>query len=436
MGPVEKAYPDVKERVKDMTTSAYDPSKGFREGHWAVSPYNFDESIRADMDLPESIQLMDMTLREGRQVAGVSIRLNEVLEFARRIDEVGVPIVEMHHDLIDEIKGVKKMGLNFKIQALVHPTAALNPEECRREIEVCLDAGADIICPAFAISDYNYQLVESMGGLKISREEALDRACESVQYGKEMGAYMNPNLMDFSRLDLDWLLTIVSRLKEAGIDALRMDDICACCMPALYKHHARRIKEVLGPDIPLAIHSHDDFNLGMAGQLAAMEGGAEILEGTINGLGERAGVPNLAVLASILEIMYGYDTGLNLEAMQSLSEWTADVWNQPIPPHMAGVGKTAFSHAAEVHYVLPKGDEWSFNAWSPKVLGASAYIPLSHYAGPATIQRKVEDLGLGEVDHDLANRILERVRSYVRMRQREPNDGDFSAIVEEERASS
>ena len=281
---------------------------------------------------------MDMTLREGRQVAGVSVGLDEVLEFARRIDEVGVHIVEMHHDFIDEIKRTKAMGVKFRIQALVHPTAALNPEACREEIDLCLDAGADIICPAFAISDYNYKLVESMGGLTITREEALDRACEAIQYGKEQGAYMNPNLMDFSRLDLEWLKTIVSRLKEAGIDALRIDDICGACIPAVYKHHAWEVKQILGPDIPLAIHSHNDFELGTAGQLAALEGGAEVLEGCINGLGERAGVPNLAVLAPVLEMMYGYDTGMRLDLLQDLSEWVADVWNQPIPPHMAGTG--------------------------------------------------------------------------------------------------
>jgi isopropylmalate/homocitrate/citramalate synthase len=281
---------------------------------------------------------MDMTLREGRQVSGVSVRLDEVLELARRLDEVGVHIVEMHHDLIDEIRGVKKMGARFKIQGLIHPTAALNPAQCREEIDILVDAGTDIICPAFAISDYNYQLVESMGGLKISRAEALDRACEAVQFGKEKGAFINPNLMDITRLDLDWLLTIVRRLKEAGIDMLRVDDICAPCLPAVIKHHVVEIMKILG-DIPLAILTHDDFNLGIAGQLAALEGGAEVLEGTINGLGERAGVPNLAVLTAILEIMYGYDTGIKLDKMQDLAEWVADVWNQPIPDHRQGTGR-------------------------------------------------------------------------------------------------
>lgn len=407
---------------------------GFREGMWAVSPYNFDERVRKDMHLPRTVQLMDMTLREGRQVAGVSVRLEEVLEFARRIDEAGVPIVEMHHDFIDEIKGVKDMGVRFRIQALVHPTAALNPEACREEIDLCLDAGADIICPAFAISDYNFRLVESMGGLSISREEALDRACEAVQYGKERGATINPNLMDFSRLDLEWLKVIVTRLKEAGIDMLRIDDICGACIPAVYKHHAWEVKQILGWDVPLAIHSHEDFQLGTAGQLAALEGGAEVLEGTINGLGERAGVPNLAVLASVLEMMYGYDTGVHLDQLQELSEWVADVWNQPIPPHAAGVGKTAFSHAAEVHYALPEGDEWSFNAWSPRVIGNDAYVPLCHYSGQKAIQRKVLEFGLEPVGDDVADRILERVRFEVRMRRREPSDDLFRKIVDEERS--
>jgi isopropylmalate/homocitrate/citramalate synthase len=131
-------------------------------------------------------------------------------------------------------------------------------------------------------------------------------------------------------------------------------------------------------------------------------------------------------------MMYGYETGLRLEALQDLSEWVADVWNQPIPPHLAGTGHTAFSHAAEVHYALPEGDEWSFNAWSPRVIGNDAYVPLCHYSGPKAIQRKVLDHGWGPIDDSVANRVLERVRQEVRLRRREPSERVFARIVEEE----
>lgn len=405
----------------------------FNEGQWWVSRYNYDSDVRTGMQLPDDIQLMDMTLREGRQVAGVALRLEDVVEFARRIDAIGVPIIEMHHDLPDEIVEVKNAGLDVQVQALVHPTATLNPEECQKEIDLCLDVGSDIICLAFAISDANIALYESMGRVDLSREEALDKACESVQYGKEKeGALISVNLMDFSRLDLDWLRTIVTRLRDAGVDILRMDDICACCIPAVYRHHAWEIKQVLG-DVPLAIHSHDDFNLAIAGQLAALEGGASILEGCINGLGERAGVPNLAVLASILEIMYGYDTGVDLSAFQELSEWVADVWNQPIPPHLAAVGRTAFSHAAEVHYVLPEDDEWAFNAWAPSVVGNAAYVPTCHYSGPEAFRLKARTLGLGELSSEQAHAVLEEVREELRFRKTELTDERFAEIVSNHR---
>jgi isopropylmalate/homocitrate/citramalate synthase len=147
-------------------------------------------------------------------------------------------------------------------------------------------------------------------------------------------------------------------------------------------------------------------------------------------------VPNLAVLASVLQIMYGYDLGMKLEKLQDLSEWVADVWNQPIPPHMSGTGNTAFSHAAEVHYALPEGDEWSFNAWSPRVIGNDAYVPLCHYSGPMAIQKKIIDNGWDPVDEETANRVLERVRTEVRQRRREPSDRVFAAIVEEEQRRS
>ena len=403
-------------------------SMGYREGMWAVSPYNFDPAVREGMNLPKKVRLMDMTLREGRQVDGVSIRLEDVVEFARRIDAVGIPIIEMHHDDPEEIREVKKLGLNLEVQALVHPTAALNPKLCREEIDLCLDVGADIICLAFAVSDYNFRLVESMGGLKVSREEAVDLACEAVAYGKSKGATINVNTMDFARLDLDLLLNIIRRLVKAGADIVRIDDICAPCIPAVYEHHAKAVKSVIG-DVPLAIHSHDDFDLATAGQLSALQGGAEILEGCINGLGERAGVPNIAVLAAICEIFYGYEMGLRLDGFQELSEFVAQVWNQPIPDHLAGTGRTAFSHAAEVHYVLPEDDLWSFNAWSPKVLGNQDKVALCHYSGPMAIKRRAREMNLGELDTGAANLVLEQVRKELRHRKGPLTDELFSELV-------
>jgi isopropylmalate/homocitrate/citramalate synthase len=402
----------------------------YQEGLWAVSPYNFDPAVHAGMHLPKKVQILDLTLREGRQVEGVSLRLEDVVEYARRADAAGITAIEMHHDEPEEIRQVKKLGLKLKIQSLVHPTASLNPKTCVEEIEKNIEWGADIICLSIVGSDYNFGLVESMAGLKLSREEYLERACEAVRHGKRLGATINAIVTDFSRMDIEWLKTITRRLAEAGVDILRLDDICAPCKPAVYQHHAWEVKQTIG-SVPLAIHSHNDFDLGLAGQLAALQGGAEILEGSVNGLGERAGVPNIAVLAATLKLFYGYETGIKLDAMQELSEFVANVWNQPIPPHMAGTGRTAFSHCVEVHYVLPKDGQWAFNAWSPKMLGTRDFVPLCHYSGPSAVKRKARELGLGELSTDAAKEALAHVRRELRLRRTTLSDRLFAQLVEQ-----
>ena len=403
----------------------------YREGMWAVSPYNFDPGVNAGMHLPERVQLLDLTLREGRQVEGVSLSLNEVIEYARRADAAGISIIEVHHDEPEEIRQIKKLGLKLRIQSLVHPTASLHPETCAHEIDEAVDNGSDIICLSIVGSDYNFGLVESMAGMKISREEYLDRACEAVAYGKRKGAVINPIVTDFSRMDLAWLQTICRRLTQAGADMIRLDDICAPCKPAVYQHHTWAVKQAIGMDKPIAMHSHNDFDLGLAGQIAALQGGAEILEGSVNGMGERCGVPNIAVLASVLELFYGYDTGVRLDAMQELSQFVADVWGQPIPLHMPGVGRTAFSHSVEVHYVLPKNGEWAFNAWSSKVVGNKTFVPLCHYSGPEAVKRKARELGLGELDTARAKEVLAQVRRELRLRKTVLSDELFGSLVAE-----
>ncbi len=400
----------------------------YQEGQWAVSPYNFDPAVNAGKNMPKKVQLLDLTLREGRQVEGVSLRLEDVIEYARRADAVGISVIEMHHDEPEEIRQVKKLGLNLKIQALVHPTSSLNPKTCAEEVDRLIDDGADIICLSVVGSDYNFGLVESMAGLRMSREEYLDRTCEGVKYAKQRGACINAIVTDFSRMDIEWLKTITRRLAEAGVDILRLDDICAPCKPAVYQHHARAVKETIG-SVPLAIHSHNDFDLGLAGQLAALEGGAEILEGSVNGMGERAGVPNIATLAATLELFYGYNTGIRLDAMQEFSEFVADVWNQPIPPHNAVTGRTAFSHCVEVHYVLPKDGQWAFNAWSPKVTGHAEFVPMCHYSGPFAVKRKAQTMGLGELSTDTAKAVLAHVRKELRLRRTPLSDQLFGQLV-------
>lgn len=399
---------------------------------WAVSPYNFDEEVRADMNLPSEVTVMDLTLRESRQIDGASLTVKQIREVARRLDAAGIPAIEMHHDDPEEIRTVADLGLSTDIMALIHPTAALDPETAVEEVEECVEAGADIVCFAYPISRYNFPLFESMAGSSPTREEALELACDVIGQAAGTDATVCCLLMDFTRADLDWLTTSVEQLATAGADIIRTDDICAPCSPAVVRHHIEHLKEAI-PETPIAIHTHDDFGLATALQLAALEGGAEILEGTVNGYGERAGVSHLAELVACLELFYGYDTGIELERLTPLSEFVADVYNQPMSPFLPAVGERAFSHTAEVHYVLPKDDRWSFDAWTPDVTGNSSYVPLCHHSGPESIKRRADDQGLGELTDEVATTVLASIREELRLRQAPLSDATFSRLVEQAR---
>jgi isopropylmalate/homocitrate/citramalate synthase len=395
--------------------------------NWAVSPYNFDATIRAGMTLPPHVTICDLTLREGRQFEGVNLRKDDVILVAQKLADAGVPMIQMHHDDPEEISEIKALDLGFEIEVLIHPTAALNPETCRREVDLCLESGADIVCLAFAVSEYNFALYESMGGLSISPQEALDLAADAVRHAKQQGAKVCALLMDFSRMDLDWLITIAKTLADAGADIVRLDDICAPIIPAVYKHHVRRVKDAI-PDTTIAVHSHNDFGLGAAALYASIEGGADIVDAGVNGLGERAGIPNLAEVASVVEILYGFDTGIHLEKMTDLSRLVADVWNVPLNPNLPVVGDRAFSHAAEVHYVLPESDRWSFNAWAPETVGNQAHIPWCAYSGPYGIRRKAKELDL-ELSESQVENLLAGIREHIRRRKRTVTDAEFRRLA-------
>jgi isopropylmalate/homocitrate/citramalate synthase len=398
---------------------------------WSLSPYN--EALRAGMALPPSVQITDLTLREGRQVGGVWLELDDVREYARRAAEIGISVLEMHHSDPDEIRAVKALGLDMRVQALVHPTAALSPQRCREEIDACLEVGTDTLSLALAISDHNTGLVRAMAGLDITREEIVANACEALAYARSQGADVGVILMDFTRLELSRLEAICADVAAAGASHIRLDDICAPCLPAVVGHHVRAVKAVAG-EASVAIHTHDDFGLALASQRAALEAGASILEGSMTGLGERAGLPDIAALASVVELMYGLDTGIRLDGLQDLAAWVASTWNQPIPPHRPVIGDTAFSHAVEVHYVMDEGiSEWAWNAWGPDVVGNAAHVPLCKYSGPYAVRAKARDLGLpGDFD---AAAVVAAVREELRCSRTDLSDERFAAIVAGEPAA-
>lgn len=397
---------------------------------WRISPYNFCDEVRSQMRLPDKVRICDLTLREGRQLEGVSLTMDEVLLLAENLVEAGVTMLQVHHDEPKEMLEIKKRFPGTTVEALIHPTAALDPALCKQEVDVGMDHGADILNMVFAFSDYQIPLFESMTGARISLEEAVERMLSSVDYAKGKGATVACLIMDFTRTDLDLLKSITGKMAEAGASIIYLDDICGQAITPVYKYMVSEMRKAL-PDTTIGLHTHNDIGLGTASLYAGLEAGAEIIQASVNGLGERAGIAPLAEVAAVIQLYYGMDAGIKLDKMKELSQLVADITKWPLPPKMPCVGDQAFSHLVEVHYCVPPDAAWAFSLWDPRIFGNRERTMLGQYSGPWAIRSMAKELGVTIADERVAA-VLARVRLEIRRRKRRLQPEEFLRIVSDE----
>jgi len=396
---------------------------------WHISPYNFCDEVRSQMTLPKKVQICDMTLREGLQLEGLALRQDEVLLLAEKLAEAGVTMLQMHHDDPEDVREVKKRCPNVTVEAMIHPTAGLDPVQCKKVTDELVDHGVDIVNLSFNFSDCQMPVYESMAGARISREEAIDRAVKAVGYVKSKKSTCSFLINDFMRIDLPLLKSITRKVVDAGASIVRLDDMVGQAICPAYRYVFGEMTKAF-PGVRFAFHVHNDIGMGAAALYAGLEGGAEIIDTTVNGLGERAGVGPLAEVAAVIQIWYGLDAGIKLEKMKELSQLVADITKVPVPPKMPCVGEQAFSDVVEVHHCVPADAEWAFRQWKPAIFGNHTRTMLGKCSGPWAIRSIAKELGI-TISDEKVQAVLERIRWEFRMRKRRLQDEEFLRIVEE-----
>lgn len=395
---------------------------------WQTSPYNFCEEVRSQMTIAEKVDICDLTLREGLQIEGVYLTGDEELLLAEKLVEAGVSMLQLNHD-DPQMLEIRKRFPKTTLESLIHPTAALDAAVCKKEVDANVEHGVDIVDMVFALSDYQMCLFESMAGARISREEAIEQFLNSVNYAKSKNTTVACLIMDFTRMDLELLKTVSRKMVDAGASIIRLDDLTGPAIYPVYKYLVSEVKKAL-PDTRIAIHTHNDIGLATASLYAGLEGGASIIDASVNGLGERAGIAPLAEVAAVLQLFYGLDTGIKLDKMRELSQLVADITKWPMPPKMPCVGEQAFSHLAEVHYCVPPGELWAFLHWDPSIFGNQMKTMLSRCSGPWAIRAMAKELGISIAD-DKVEAVVARVRSEIWWRKRKIQPEEFLKIVKE-----
>ncbi|HEY3368794.1 MAG TPA: citramalate synthase [Symbiobacteriaceae bacterium] len=345
----------------------------------------------------QSVTLYDTTLRDGAQRAGISYSVEDKLRIARRLDSLGMPYVEggwPGSNPKDE-----EFFAELRLQPLRHARAVAFSSTCRAGLSpeqdptlaALLAAGTETVT-IFGKS-WEFHVTRGLG---VTLEENLRMVRESVAYLRQQGReviYDGEHFFDGYRANPAYALATFRAAFESGANWLVLCDTNGGNLPG---EAARIVSEVAAalPGARLGIHAHDDSGLGVAVSLAAVEAGATMVQGTINGYGERCGNANLCAVAPNLELKMRRSCLLpgKLKELTAVSRFVSELANLPPWDAQPFVGRNAFTHKAGVHVSALMKDAAMYEHMPPETVGNERHVLISELAGRSNLVHRFGDL--------------------------------------------
>lgn len=379
------------------------------------------------------INIFDTTLRDGEQSAGVNLNLHEKLEIARQLERLGVDIIEAGFPAASK-------GDFQAVQAIAQTVRNCSVTGLSRSVQSDIDAawealkdGAEPRLHVFiATSPIHMQYK-----LRMTPEQVVETAVESVRYAKKYFPIVQWSAEDACRSDLPFLATIVEKVIEAGANVINIPDTVGYITPKQYgdifsflKENVRNIEK-----ISLSAHCHDDLGMAVANSLAAIEAGATQIEGTINGIGERAGnaaIEEVAVALYIRKDYYQAETRLNLQEIKRTSSLVSKLTGMIVPPNKAIVGKNAFAHESGIHQDGVLKEKTTYEIISPQLVGVqSNSMVLGKHSGRHAFRTRIQELGYSLTDEEV-NRLFARFKDLAD-KKKDITDDDLIALILDEK---
>ncbi|MCS7095154.1 MAG: 2-isopropylmalate synthase [Thaumarchaeota archaeon] len=354
------------------------------------------------LSLPERVQVFDTTLRDGEQTPGVSLRRDEKVAIAGSLAELGVAVIEAGYPAVskgefESVREVSRLGLGSKVCALARCD--------RRDIDQAVDAGVDWVHVFIATSE-----IHMTHKLKMTPEQVYQTAIESVEYARSRGVGVHFSCEDATRSERSFLLKVYKGAAEAGAHSLDIPDTVGVAIPLVMRELARSVKAATG--LPVAVHCHDDMGLATANTIAGVEGGAEIVHVTINGIGERAGNASLEEVVVALKYLYGIDCGIDLKKLASVSRMVANLTGMQVQKNKAIVGDHAFSHESGIHVHGIINNPYTYEPIMPEVVGKRRKIVIGKHSGTHAVLEVLKQHGF-ELNFEEGKRVLSKVKDYA-----------------------
>ncbi len=355
--------------------------KYYRENEWWVSPYNFVPEVTSQFQLPARVSIHDATLRDGEQTPGVVFSIADKVAIAEKLAEIGVDRIEAGMPAVSEqdfqaIKEISRLGLKSKIYTFAR---AINAD-----IDKALECGCHGVIVEIPIGypKLKYQF-------KWTWEDVLKKSVGVVNYAKSRGMHVVYFPYDTTRAREEDLTNLLTRLmQEAPPDSVGVVDTMGCVLPEAMKYLVRLVKGIT--KLPVEVHTHNDFGMAVATELAGVEAGAEVVHSCANGLGERTGNAALEELIVALHVLYGYETHYDLGKLPELGELVSRISRFDIALNKPILGERNFTRESGIGVDLVVKEPLAMFGTHPALTGRRGEVVLGKKSGKASITYNLE----------------------------------------------
>ncbi len=382
--------------------------------------------------MSEFIKIFDTTLRDGEQSPGATMNVAEKVRIAEQLEKLNVDVIEAGFPISSEgdFEAVRAVSRALK-RSQVAALSRTNPKDIDRAWEAVKGAKYPRLHTFISTSDIHLK-----HQLKISRQEVIRIAAQSVARAKHYTPDVEFSAMDATRTDVEFLIAVFEAAIRAGATTINIPDTVGYAIPSEFGELIRTLRQkVRGVEkVTLSVHCHNDLGLAVANSLAAVQNGARQVECTINGIGERAGNTSLEEVVMALRTrpdLFQFKTRLVPKHLYATSRLVSKITGMVVQPNKAIVGANAFAHQSGIHQDGILKEKLTYEIMTPESVGIpKTSLVLGKLSGRHAFKERIKTLGyrLSEQDFELAFARFKQLAD----KKREIYDEDIESIVVEE----
>jgi 2-isopropylmalate synthase len=355
------------------------------------------------------VKILDTTLREGEQTPGVYFDPHIKLKVVELLDQIGVDIIEIGYpcvsrDIQRAITRIAPMGFSARIGA--------HSRSLEADVKMAVDYNISFLGLFFCVSD------ERLNQYSKTLTQAVDQIAGVISYARREKPELTIRFTPEDTVRSQWnnVTTVVKEAVRAGADIISIADTTGYMIPGSKRNmydYVKKIKDNLAaaelfPEI--AVHCHNDRGLALANALDGYRGGAGIIDASVLGLGERAGIVDLATLLAVLNADFHLEGKWKLELLPELYQLVSKFSRIPIPDNFPIMGRNVFTHCAGVHSHAAIKNAYHYQSLEPQQFGRTSHICLDHMSGISAVNFLLHQIGETDIESDLARQVLETIK--------------------------